>query len=80
MKVEKAKNTSSGGLKRQGKSAYAVLYAFRILGLDSQFLDVWSIKDLNGYAEYADSMISKKGNTKEGKTYSNKNLSNLLGG
>ncbi len=80
MKVEKAKNTSSGGLKRQGKSAYAVLYAFRILGLDSQFLDVWSIKDLNGYAEYADSMMSKKGNIKEGRTYGNGDLDQLFGG
>lgn len=68
-------------MHKKGKSAYAVLYAFRILGLDSRFLDVWSIKDLNGYAEYAESMPkTKKGNIKEGRTYGNGDLDQLFGG
>lgn len=68
-------------MHKKGKSAYTVLYAFKILGLDSQFLDVWSIKDLNGYAEYAESMMkTKKNNIKEGRTYGNGDLDKLLGG
>ena len=70
----------TGGLRPGEKTSYMIIYAFHICRLPTDFYDIWSLKDLNGYLAFFRKMRESGGKkAKPSKVFTERNLDELLG-